>query len=48
VKELNKAIQNLKVEVEPIKKTKNEANLEMENLGMRSGTIDVLLTQYKR
>jgi hypothetical protein len=31
VKELNKAIQDLKVEVETIKKTQIEANLEMED-----------------
>jgi hypothetical protein len=35
VKELNKVIQDLKVEVEIIKKTQMEANLEMENLGKR-------------
>jgi esterase/lipase len=35
VKELNKVIQDLKVEVETIKKTQMEANLEMENLGKR-------------
>ena len=41
VKELNKVIQDLKVEVETIKKTQMEANLEMENLGKRSGITDV-------
>jgi uncharacterized coiled-coil protein SlyX len=41
VKELNKAIQDLKVEVETIKKTQMESNLEMENLGKRSGITDV-------
>ena len=44
VKELNKVIQNLKVGVETIKKTQMEANLEMENLGKRSGFIDVSIT----
>jgi methyl-accepting chemotaxis protein len=44
VKELNKATQDLKVEVETIKKTQMEANLEMENLGKRSGFIDVSIT----
>ena len=44
VKELNKAIQDLKVEVETIKKTQMEANLEMENLGKRSGITDVSIT----
>jgi hypothetical protein len=33
VNELNKAIQDLKVKVETIKKTQMEANLEMENIG---------------
>jgi hypothetical protein len=37
VKELYKVIQYLKVEVETINKTQMEANLEMENLGKRSG-----------
>ena len=40
VKELNKSIQDLKVQVEPIKKTQTEAKLEMENLGKRSGITD--------
>ena len=38
--ELNKVIQYLKVEVETIKK-KMEANLEMENLGKRSGITGI-------
>jgi hypothetical protein len=37
VKELNKGVKDLKVEVEIIAKTHIEANLEMENLGKRSG-----------
>jgi hypothetical protein len=41
VKDLNKVIQDLKEEVEAIKKTQMEANLEMENLGKRSGITDV-------
>ena len=41
MKELNKAIQNLKVEVETIKKTQVEANLD---LGQRSGITDVRIT----
>jgi uncharacterized coiled-coil protein SlyX len=44
VKELNKAIQDIKVEVETIKKTQMEVNLEMENLGKRSGITDVSIT----
>ena len=42
VKELNKAIQDLKVET--INKTQMEANLEMENLGKRSGITEVSIT----
>jgi predicted nucleic acid-binding Zn-ribbon protein len=41
---LNKALQDLKVEVETIKKTHMEANLEMENLRKRSGITDVSIT----
>ena len=44
VKELNKAIQDIKVEVETIKKTQVEANLEMENLGKKSRITDVSIT----
>ena len=44
VKELNKAIQDLKVKVETIKKKQMEANLEMENLGKRSGIANVSIT----
>jgi hypothetical protein len=36
VKEFNKAIQDLQVEVETIKKMQMKANMEMENLGKRS------------
>ena len=44
VKELNKVIQDLKVEIETLKKTQMEANLEMENLGKRSVITDVSIT----
>ena len=44
VKELNKQIQDLKVEVETIKKPQMEANLEMKNLGKRSEITDVSIT----
>jgi hypothetical protein len=40
VKELNKVIQDLKMEGERIKKTQMEATLEMENLGKKSGVTD--------
>jgi hypothetical protein len=49
VKELNKVIQDLKVEVETIKKTQMEAKLEMENLGKMSRiTVVSTPTEYKR
>ena len=41
VMELNKAIQDLKREVETIKKTQRETTLEIEILGKKSGTIDM-------
>jgi chromosome segregation ATPase len=40
VMELNKIIQDLKREVDTIKKTQSEATLELENLGKNSETID--------
>jgi hypothetical protein len=42
--ELNKTIQDLKREVGTIKKTQNEAMLEIETLGKKSGTIDVSIS----
>jgi uncharacterized protein YlxW (UPF0749 family) len=39
--ELNKTIQDLKMEVETIKKTQRETTLEIEILGKKTGTIDV-------
>jgi predicted nucleic acid-binding Zn-ribbon protein len=44
VKELNKIIQDLKMEIEPIKKSQREATLEIENLGKRPGFIDASIT----
>jgi hypothetical protein len=41
---MNKVVQDLKVERETIKKTQMEVNLEMENLGKRSGITDVSIT----
>ena len=40
VKELNKTIQDLKMEIETIKKSQRETILELEDLGKRSGVID--------
>jgi hypothetical protein len=47
---LNKTIQDIKREVDTIKKTQTEAMLDIENLGKKSGTIDVRAsaTEYKR
>jgi chromosome segregation ATPase len=44
VKELNKTIQVLEMEIETIKKALRETTLEIENLGKRSGIIDVSIT----
>jgi hypothetical protein len=38
--ELKKTIQDLKMEVETIKKTQRETTLEIEILGKKSGTVD--------
>jgi predicted nucleic acid-binding Zn-ribbon protein len=40
VKELSKITQDLKMEIETIKKSQRERNQEMENLGRRSRVID--------
>ena len=42
--ELNKTIQDLKGEVDTIKKTQSEATLEIEYLGKKSGTIDASIS----
>jgi hypothetical protein len=44
VMELNKIIQDLKMEVETIKKTQRETTLEIETLGKESGTIDTSIS----
>ena len=44
VMELNKTIQDLKWEVDTIKKTQREAMMEIENLGKKSGTIDASIS----
>ena len=41
MKELNKTIQDLKLERRTIKKSQRETSLEIENLGKRSGVIVV-------
>jgi hypothetical protein len=47
VMELNKTIQDLKMEVETIKKTQRETTLEIENLGKKSGTIDASISNRR-
>ena len=42
--EVNKSIQNLKMEIETIKKSQKETTLELENLGKRSRVIDASIT----
>jgi predicted nucleic acid-binding Zn-ribbon protein len=42
--ELNKNIQDLRMEVDTIKKTQSEAMLEIETLGKKSGNIDVSIS----
>ena len=44
MKEAIKTVQGIKTEIDTIKKTQNEAMLEMERLDKRSGTIDVSIT----
>jgi uncharacterized coiled-coil DUF342 family protein len=44
VMELSKTIQDIKREVDTIKKTQSEATLEIENLGKKSGTIDASIS----
>jgi predicted nucleic acid-binding Zn-ribbon protein len=41
---LNKTIQDLKREVDTIKKTQSEATLEIETLRKKSGTIDASIS----
>ena len=44
MKELNKTIKDLKMEVETIKKSQRETTQEIGNLGKRSGVIDASVT----
>jgi predicted nucleic acid-binding Zn-ribbon protein len=41
VKGLSKSMQDLKMEIETIKKSQRETTLEIESLGKRSGVTDV-------
>ena len=42
---MNKAIQDLKMKTETIKKTQREATLEIENLGKISGVINTSVSK---
>jgi chromosome segregation ATPase len=44
VKEMNKTIQDLKMDIDTIKKSQRETTLELENLGKQSGVIDASIT----
>jgi prefoldin subunit 5 len=44
VKELNKSIYYVKMEIEAIKKSQRQTTLEIENLGKTSEVIDVSIT----
>ena len=44
VKDMNKSVQDMKVEIEAIKKTQAEGNLEMENLRKRTGSMYINIT----
>jgi hypothetical protein len=48
VKERNKTVQDLKMELETIKKSQRETTLELENLEKRSEVIEISPTEYKR
>ena len=41
---MNKTIQDLKMELETIKKSQRETTVEIENLGKKSGAIDASIT----
>jgi hypothetical protein len=48
-KGINKTIQDLKIEIETVKKSQRKKTLELENLGKRSGAIHESITnKYKR
>jgi chromosome segregation ATPase len=44
VREMNRTIQDVKMEIETIKKSQRETTLKLENLGKRSGVIDASIT----
>jgi hypothetical protein len=51
VKELNKIVQDLKMEIETIEKTQRKTTLEIHNIGRRSGATGASITnkiQHRR
>jgi hypothetical protein len=48
VKELNKTVQNLKMERETINKSQRKATLDMENQEKRSGVTEYNNARYRR
>ena len=48
VKEINKMVQDLKMEIETIKKTQMEVILKTETIGKKTGTMQASPTEYKR
>ena len=44
LKEMNQTVYDLKMEIEPIKKIQTEKNLEMRNLGTKTGIPEARLT----
>ena len=45
---MNKTVQDLKIEIEAIKKIQTEGILEMENLGKCTGTTNTSITNRKQ
>jgi len=44
MKELNRTIQDLKMEIKTIRKSQRETTLKVENLGKRPGVVDISIT----
>ena len=48
MKELNKTIQDLKLEIKSIKKLQTETSLKIEKLGKKSGVMDASINNRKQ
>lgn len=44
MKEMSKTVQDLKIEIEALKKTQTEEIQELENLGNQAGTRDISMS----